>query len=125
MTDYHEPWDAQSEEDRNIHRALMSLKEEIEAADWYHERAAATRDESLRKILVHNRDEEIEHSCMLLEWLRRRMPAFQEQLSLYLFKEEDITEIEEMAESGDEDGQEVEAAPGSTGLGIGKPKGDE
>jgi uncharacterized protein len=94
MSDYHEPTEELSERDRNLHRALSSLKEEIEAVDWYHQRVALCQDESLRAVLAHNRDEEIEHACMTLEWLRRNMPGWQQQLQAYLFTEKPITESE-------------------------------
>ena len=92
-TDYHEK--NLSAEARECHRALASLQEELEAVDWYHQRLDVTEDEGLKKILEHNRDEEIEHASMVLEWLRRRMPAFEEQLKTYLFTEQPITEIED------------------------------
>lgn len=95
MTDYHESWDALDESARNIHRALTSLKEEIEAVDWYHQRVVLCQDEELKAVLAHNRDEEIEHACMTLEWLRRKMPGWDEELKTYLFTEAPITEVEE------------------------------
>lgn len=95
MSDYHETKDDLSPEALNISRALNSLKEEIEAIDWYNQRVDATDDEKLKKVLAHNRDEEIEHACMVLEWLRRNMSAWDEELKAYLFKEEEITEIED------------------------------
>lgn len=82
---YHEPTSELSSETRDVHRALTTLVEEIEAVDWYHQRADVTRDESLKQILIHNRDEEIEHAVMALEWLRRRIPEFDEQLREFLF----------------------------------------
>ena len=118
MKEWHEPWEQLSDETRDIQRALVSLIEEIEAVNWYHQRAEATADDGLRRILLHNRDEEIEHACMALEWLRRRMPEWDEELRTYLFQEGEITTLEE-AGADDDDG------PGpATGLGIGKPKGD-
>jgi ferritin-like protein len=114
MSNYHEPAEELSQEARNFSRALNSLKEEIEAVDWYHQRVDVTEDESLKKILAHNRDEEIEHACMAIEWLRRNMPGWDEQLSTYLFTEGDITELEE-EEEGEESGS-------SDSLGIGKIK---
>ncbi|MEE4310245.1 MAG: ferritin-like domain-containing protein [candidate division KSB1 bacterium] len=95
MSEYHEPVEELSAEARNISRALNSLKEEIEAIDWYHQRIDVTGDEQLGKVLTHNRDEEIEHACMALEWLRRNMPVWDEQLRTYLFTEEEISSIEE------------------------------
>jgi uncharacterized protein len=94
MTQYHEPVNELISGDRNIVRALASLKEEIEAVDWYHQRAASTEDDDLKSILIHNRDEEIEHAAMMLEWLRRTIPAFDEELRTYLFTDEPITGIE-------------------------------
>lgn len=79
------------------HRAIVSLMEELEAVDWYDQRAQATQDPELRALLAHNRDEEKEHACMVLEWLRRRDPAFNEQLRTYLFCEGDILEAEDTA----------------------------
>ena len=94
MTDYHEPPEALSDEIRDAHRALTSLREEIEAVDWYHQRVAMCSDEGLAAVLAHNRDEEIEHAAMTLEWLRRRYPVWNDQLRKYLFTEGPITEIE-------------------------------
>ncbi|RLB14141.1 MAG: ferritin [Deltaproteobacteria bacterium] len=94
-TTYQEPPERLPEEVRDIHRALSSLIEELEAIDWYNQRVAQTRDESLKKILAHNRDEEIEHMAMALEWLRRRIPKFDEELRAYLFTKGEVTEIEE------------------------------
>ncbi len=55
-------------------------------------------DPELKSLVAHNRDEEIEHACMAIEWLRRNMPAWDEQLRMYLFTNAPITEIEEGAE---------------------------
>jgi len=92
---YHEPVEQLTEKDRNFIRALNSLKEEIEAIDWYHQRVAASQDTQLAKIMAHNRDEEIEHACMTLEWLRRNMPGWDKELKTYLFSEGDITDLED------------------------------
>ena len=79
----------------DLDRARQSLIEEIEAINWYQERVDATNDQSLKKILAHNRDEEKEHAAMLIEWIRRKDSSFDDELKTYLFKEKDITEIEE------------------------------
>ncbi len=100
MSNYHEPAEELPQEARDFSRALNSLKEEIEAIDWYHQRIAVTGNDSLAAILVHNRDEEIEHACMTIEWLRRNMPGWDEELRTYLFTEGDIAELEEEAEGG-------------------------
>ena len=95
MTEYHEPWDAIPKETKDIHRAIKSLQEELEAVDWYHQRVAVAADDELRTILEHNRDEEIEHAAMLLEWLRRRMDGWNGELETYLFTSDPITEVED------------------------------
>ena len=82
---YHEPVEELSNETRDMHRAIVSLMEELEAVDWYNQRADACSDPELRSILTHNRDEEKEHAAMVLEWIRRRDPAFDKELKDYLF----------------------------------------
>ncbi|NIV76146.1 MAG: ferritin [Gammaproteobacteria bacterium] len=99
------------------HRAIVSIMEELEAVDWYDQRVDAATDEELRAILAHNRDEEKEHAAMVLEWLRRRDPALDEQLRTYLFTDRPILEVEEGAEHGD--AEPGEAPPGDGSLGIG------
>jgi hypothetical protein len=95
MKDYHEPTKELTKETKDFVRALNSLKEEIEAVDWYQQRMDATHSKQLKKILKHNRDEEMEHACMMLEWLRRNMDGWDEQLRLYLFTDKDILKVEE------------------------------
>ena len=87
---YHEPMEALSDETRDMHRAIVSLMEELEAVDWYNQRVDACKDEDLKAILSHNRDEEKEHASMVLEWIRRRDPAFSMQLKDYLFTKKSI-----------------------------------
>jgi uncharacterized protein len=82
------------------HRATVSLMEELEAIDWYDQRIDGATDETLKEILRHNRDEEKEHAAMVLEWLRRHDPVFDQQLRTYLFKEDDIITAEAEAEVG-------------------------
>ncbi|HNR78746.1 MAG TPA: ferritin-like domain-containing protein [Mesotoga infera] len=102
MSNYHEPYEVLNEKARNISRALNSLKEEIEAIDWYNQRVEASSDPELKAIMAHNRDEEIEHACMALEWLRRNMDGWDEQLRTYLFTSAPVTEVEETGgQSGD------------------------
>ena len=96
--EWHEGYDKLSEGALNFSRALKSLQEELEAVDWYNQRVEATKDEQLRRILAHNRDEEIEHAMMALEYLRRINPVFDKHMRTYLFTEGDITEIEEKEE---------------------------
>src|SRR5260370_26998685 len=98
------------------HRAIVSLMEELEAIDWYNQRAKVTANPELRAILEHNRDEEKEHAAMVLEWLRRSDGKLAGHLRTYLFTEAPVTEIEAVVEGGDE----APAAPPSDGrLGIG------
>lgn len=87
---YHEPIEELSAETRDMHRAIVSLMEELEAVDWYNQRADACKDPALKSILVHNRDEEKEHAAMVLEWIRRQDPAFSSQLKDYLFTKKTI-----------------------------------
>lgn len=84
---YHEPIEELSAETRDMHRAIVSLMEELEAIDWYNQRVDACRDPELRAILAHNRDEEKEHASMVLEWIRRKDPKFSGELKEYLFRE--------------------------------------
>jgi uncharacterized protein len=113
----HEPLEQLQPKTVEHHRAIVSLMEELEAIDWYDQRADAAGEESLRAILVHNRDEEKEHAAMLLEWLRRRDPALDRHLRTYLFSEGSILEEEEEAEH--EGGAEQGGQPDSGSLGIG------
>lgn len=84
---YHEPIAELTDKTRDMHRAIVSLMEELEAVDWYNQRVDACKDPELRGLLEHNRDEEKEHAAMVLEWIRRRDPVFDEQLRKYLFKD--------------------------------------
>ncbi|MDA3932632.1 MAG: ferritin [Tenericutes bacterium] len=90
MEQYHEPYELLSKETRDLTRAFKSLIEEFEAVDWYNQRMDVALDPELKKILKHNRDEELEHAAMALEWLRRRIPELDRELKENLFKEGDI-----------------------------------
>ena len=96
--EWHEDYDKMTEKARDFSRAVKSVQEELEAVDWYNQRAQATKDDQLRRILEHNRDEEIEHAMMGLEYLRRINPVFDKHMRTYLFTEGDITAIEEKAD---------------------------
>lgn len=89
---YHEPIEELSDETRDMHRAIVSLMEELEAVDWYAQRADACKDPELKAILEHNRDEEKEHAAMVLEWIRRKDPRFSKELKERLFKDGPITQ---------------------------------
>lgn len=87
---YHEPIEELSDETRDMHRAIVSLMEELEAVDWYNQRVDACKDAELKAILAHNRDEEKEHAAMVLEWIRRRDSVLDDELRDYLFSEGEI-----------------------------------
>ena len=87
---YHEPIEELSEETRDMHRAIISLMEELEAVDWYNQRVDACKDPELKSILAHNRDEEKEHAAMVLEWIRRKDSTFEKELKDYLFTDKEI-----------------------------------
>jgi ferritin-like protein len=99
---FHESEERLTQQTRDLHRAVVSLMEELEAVDWYQQRVDATGDAELRAILAHNRDEEKEHAAMLLEWIRRRDAAFDTQLRAYLFTDGPITARETTARNGHE-----------------------
>ena len=91
---YHEPLNELNDDTRNMHRAIVSLMEELEAIDWYNQRATACKDEELKAILAHNRDEEKEHAAMLMEWIRRHDDKFSKELKDYLFTDKPIANLE-------------------------------
>lgn len=109
------------------HRAIVSLMEELEAVDWYDQRVHAATNEELRSILAHNRDEEKEHACMMLEWLRRNDAGFAGHLGTYLYSEGPITAVEESTKEGGAAAASKGSAPagtaGDSSLGIGSLKG--
>lgn len=87
---YHEPVAELSDETRDMHRAIVSLMEELEAVDWYNQRVDACKGPELKKILQHNADEEKEHAAMMLEWIRRRDPVFDKELRDWLFTDKKL-----------------------------------
>jgi ferritin-like protein len=102
-----------SENAADLHRGLSSLQEEIEAIDWYNQRIDVTKDKSLAEILIHNRDEEMEHASMTLEWLRRKSPEFAERLKTYLFLPSNVSPIDiELEEEAHADAKKRSGASG-------------
>ncbi|MDA0240737.1 MAG: ferritin [Proteobacteria bacterium] len=87
----HAPRERLSKETLSMHQAIVSVMEELEAVDWYRQRADDCDDEALKNILLHNMREEIEHASMVLEWLRRNSEDFDRELRQYLFSDRDIT----------------------------------
>jgi uncharacterized protein len=125
---YHESEDKLRPETEDNHRALTSMQEELEAADWYDQRVDAATDEDLKAILAHNRDEEKEHFAMVLEWYRRRDATMDAHLREYLFTSGSIVGIEKQQAAEDvaaEGGGEKSAGGGggSGSLGIGSLRG--
>lgn len=92
---YHEPIEKLSAQTMDMHRAITSLMEELEAVDWYNQRVDACTDPELKAILAHNRDEEKEHAAMVLEWIRRRDPKMDRELCNALFTTGPITDHKE------------------------------
>lgn len=87
----HAPRERLSPETLAMHHAIVSLMEELEAVDWYRQRADDCDDAELEKILIHNMDEEMEHAAMVIEWIRRNNERFAEQLDSYLYRDGPIT----------------------------------
>ena len=122
-TSLHEPEGRLAPATRDMHRAIVSLMEELEAVDWYQQRMDATEDTELRDILRHNRDEEKEHAAMVLEWIRRRDPAFDAKLREYLFTEGSIVAREHAVEASETLGKGNGARPASPGITVGSLRG--
>jgi ferritin-like protein len=118
---FHEAEDLLTPMTRDMHRALASLMEELEAVDWYQQRIDAAADDELKDILRHNRDEEKEHAAMVLEWIRRRDPAFDGALRTFLFTERPITALEPDAATGN--GRRPGAAPKEPAVSVGSLRG--
>jgi uncharacterized protein len=120
---YHEAEEKLRPETQDNHRALTSMQEELEAADWYDQRVDAATDPELKGILAHNRDEEKEHFAMLLEWYRRRDAKMDAHLKEYLFTSGSLI-AREQGTSG-EGGGDAGAPTGGGSLGIGSLKGGQ
>ena len=122
---YHESEAKLRAETLDNHRALTSMQEELEAADWYDQRVDAATDPELKQILVHNRDEEKEHFAMLLEWYRRRDATMDAHLKEYLFSSGSLIAREQAATAEEAGGGGGSAPPSSGSLGIGSLKGGQ
>lgn len=83
----HAPRERLTQETIHMHQAITSLMEELEAIDWYKQRADDCEDAQLKEILLHNMREEMEHAAMVLEWIRRNSADFAHQIENNLFKE--------------------------------------
>ena len=111
-----------SPETADRHRAIASLREELDAIDRYDQRVDATTDTDLASVMAHNRDEEKEHAAMLLEWLRRQDAVLEGDLRTYLFTSAPLTEIEAGAEANTGAGASPAGASGT--FGVGSLKGE-
>jgi hypothetical protein len=98
--DLHVPRERLSQEARLLHYAIVSLKGELDAIDWYRQRADDTDDEALKQVLLHNMRDEMEHSAMLIEWLRRNNADFARLFDTYLYTEAPITAVTSADEPG-------------------------
>ena len=122
---YHESEDKLRSETLDNHRALTSMQEELEAADWYDQRVDAATDQDLKDILGHNRDEEKEHFAMLLEWYRRRDAKMDAHLKEYLFTTGSLIAREKANTGGGGGSADASAGEGGGSLGIGSLKGGQ
>ena len=122
-TTLHEAPDQLSHHTIEFHRAIVSLMEELEAVDWYNQRADVCTDSQLQAILKHNRDEEIEHASMALEWIRRNFLKFDEALKTYLFTAGEITSIEKKVKNSEGGEQTPKQIVKGARLTVGEMKG--
>lgn len=98
---YHEPPSELSEETRNFARIAQSLIEEAEAINWYQQRIEITKDKSVKEIMRHAQEEEMEHFAIDLEWLIRKLPKWEETLKAILFKKGNIVKNAEKYEESE------------------------
>jgi hypothetical protein len=119
----HAPRERLSQETLQLHFAITSVVEELEAIDWYRQRADDAEDEVLKNLLLHNMREEMEHASMLLEWIRRHSTDFAGHMKTYLFTEAPILGIEKVDTAG---GGAAAPVPGGDagGTTIGSLKGE-
>jgi len=81
---------------KDMSRLITSLIEELEAINFYEQRSDASKDEIVINLMIHNRDEEIEHASMLIEEIRKRNSVWNKSLSEFLFKDDkEVVEVEE------------------------------
>jgi hypothetical protein len=117
----HAPRERLTKATLSLHHAIVSLMEELEAVDWYRQRADDCEDAELREILLHNMREEMEHASMVLEWIRRNNTDFAGHMKTYLFTKLPIIDVEKVAE-GKAPGSGGSGASGDDGFTIGTLK---
>jgi len=76
----------------DMHRAIASLVEKLEALDRCNQRLDACTDSSLVTIIEADREREKKQVAMLLEWMRRHDPKLDHALRGALFKAGPIVE---------------------------------
>jgi ferritin-like protein len=120
----HAPREKLSKETLTLHHAVVSLKEELDAVDWYRQRADDCSDKELAAVLLHNMREEMEHATMVLEWIRRNNSDFDRYMRIYLFTEAPITEVEDAAEDAAHGGggDDHPSSPGDSKFTVGQMK---
>jgi ferritin-like protein len=120
----HAPREKLSKETLTLHHAVVSLKEELDAVDWYRQRADDCSDKELAAVLLHNMREEMEHATMVLEWIRRNNSDFDRYMRIYLFTEAPITEVEDAAEDAAHGGggDDHPSSPGGSKFTVGQMK---
>lgn len=116
MPGYYEPAGDLDSRTRAISHGINTLIEELEATDYYNQRISTCEDADLRALMAHNRDEELEHAAMAVEWLRRQLPRFDRELRAYLFTAGDLLALEEGVSAE----ETADGGSASDGLGIGK-----
>jgi hypothetical protein len=82
--DLHAPRERLTDQTIATHQAIVSLMEELQAIDWYRQRADDCDDAQLKAVILHNMNDEMEHAAMLVEWLRRNVAEFATQLDKFL-----------------------------------------
>jgi len=117
---YHEDPNQLSDFAKDYHRVIESTMEELEAVDWYNQRAECATDPEAKALMEHNRDEEIEHACMGIEWLRKNSPVWDAMLREFLFKEGSVVESEEALMGSNTQTETSSIQSSSTTLNIGK-----
>jgi uncharacterized protein len=117
---FHEDPNQLSDFAKAYHRIIQSTMEELEAVDWYNQRAECATDPEAKAVMEHNRDEEIEHACMGIEWLRKNNPVWDTMLREFLFKEGSVVESEAILTGEDTNVEQPTQQKISSTLNIGK-----
>ena len=119
--------DGISKKATDLDYAIQSLKEELQAVDDYNQRAEMAVDPELKEVMIHNRNEEMEHAVMIVEWLRRNQFEFGKEMEDYIFRQGKIVGIEAqlMGRNGGngEASEDAEVVTNIKSLNIGSLKG--